>query len=88
MAEKSHPSGPNPEGSRRIVWREQGLQRRAYGDFSDFSDVGGARDEPLMGPGMQAATSDPGSAQVRAIERLNELCQLRQMRRTEGSLGM
>jgi hypothetical protein len=73
MAEKSHPSGPNPEGSSRIVWREQGHQRRAYGDFSDFTDVGGARDEPLRGPGMQAATSDPrvgSSKSHRAPERV------------------
>lgn len=62
---------PKRRGS-RIYWRERGGERRAYGDFRDFADVGGRR-EPLKPEGAKQATSDPDIAQALAAARVEEL---------------
>lgn len=56
----------------RIYWRARGGERRAYGDFRDYADVGGKR-EPLVPEGQHLATSDPDVAQAVATLRLREL---------------
>ena len=35
----------------RVYWRERGGERRAYGDFRDYRDVGGGRE--ALPPGDQ-----------------------------------
>ncbi len=56
----------------RIFWREQGGERRAYGDFREFSDVGGKR-EALVPEGGTRATTDPDVAAKLAADRVKEL---------------
>lgn len=56
----------------RIYWRERGGERRAYGDFRDFSDVGGGR-EALKARGAGSATTDPDIAAEIASQRVKEL---------------
>jgi integrase len=56
----------------RIYWRERGGDRRAYGDFRDFGDVGGGR-EPLVAAGQKLATTDPDVAASLLGDRLKEL---------------
>ena len=56
----------------RVYWRERGGDRRAYGDFRDFSDVGGGR-EPLVAAGQKLATTDPDVAASLLGDRLKEL---------------
>lgn len=53
----------------RIYWREQGGERRAYGDFRD---LGGSR-EALIAPGDRRATSDAVIAEKLVADRLAEL---------------
>ena len=55
----------------RIYWRNQGTERRAYGDFRD---VGGGR-EALIAPGEPRATTDRMIAEKLAANRLSELQQ-------------
>ena len=63
----------------RVFWREQGGARRAYGDFRDYTDVGGKR-EALVVPRDRLATSDANLAEVLAAKRLDELNRLRAQR--------
>lgn len=67
----------------RIYWRKRGGARRAYGDFRDFSDVGGKR-EPLISLGERLATTDPDVATKLVSERLNELEAARRRRALTG----
>jgi integrase len=53
----------------RIYWREQGSERRAYGDFRD---MGGGR-EALTPPGDSRATTDGMIAEKLVANRLSEL---------------
>jgi integrase len=53
----------------RIYWREQGGQRRAYGDFRD---LGGGR-EALIASGESRATTDKVIAEKLVANRLSEL---------------
>lgn len=53
----------------RIYWRDQGGERRAYGDFRD---LGGKR-EALIPEGETRATTDPDVAQALCTERVKEL---------------
>ena len=57
---------------RRVYWRLQGGACRAYGDFRDFTDVGGKR-EPLVVPGESRATTDKALAETLAAQRLTTL---------------
>jgi integrase len=66
----------------RIYWRQQGGERRAYGDFRDFHDVGGRR-EALVSPGESAATTDSREAEFLMARRLEELRALRQGKHVE-----
>jgi hypothetical protein len=66
----------------RIYWRERGGERRAYGDFRDFADVGGGR-EALKAKGAAAATTDMIVAEPLVAQRLADL----QERRRRGSVG-
>lgn len=68
----------------RVYWRTQGGERRAYGDFRDFADVGGGR-EALMPPGAVVATVDPDLAAELATRRLRELERRRKDRTLLGS---
>lgn len=56
----------------RLWWRDQGGERRAWGDFRDFADVGGKR-EPLIPAGESYATTDPDVAAKLAADRVEEL---------------
>ena len=67
----------------RVYWRRQGGARRAYGDFRDYSDVGGTR-EPLIPLGERFATSDPDLALRLALRRLEELEAARKRRALTG----
>jgi integrase len=67
----------------RIYWRVRGGERRAYGDFRDYRDVGGAL-EALVAPGAKLATSDPDIAQALASTRLRELDGRRRTRTLHG----
>ena len=58
--------------SSRIYWRTRGGERRAYGDFRDYADVGGKR-EPLVAEDQLVATSDPDVAVQLAARRLETL---------------
>lgn len=68
----------------RVYWRYQGTNGRAYGDFRDFSDVGGGR-EALIPRGALLATTDPVIAQTLASDRLAEL---QERRRNKTLLGV
>ncbi|KPK69396.1 hypothetical protein AMJ82_05670 [candidate division TA06 bacterium SM23_40] len=68
----------------RIYWRSQGRARRAYGDFRDYSDVGGGR-EALIAPGEARATTDPDVAQKLVADRVKEL---ESRRRNKTLLGL
>ncbi len=61
-----------PKARSRIYWRERGGERRAYGDFRDYAEVGGGR-EALIPPGAPTATTDPVIAEVLVGHRLTEL---------------
>jgi len=74
---------PNGRGT-RIYWREQGGERRAYGDFRDFDDVGGGR-EALIPKHEKRATTDRDVAAALAAERLAEL---ERRRRNKTILGL
>lgn len=63
----------------RIYWRNQGKKRRAYADFRDFADVGGAQ-EALTAEGERYATTDPDLALELATKRLKALKRLRRLR--------
>ncbi len=68
----------------RIYWRERGGERRAYGDFRDYRDVGGGR-EALIPPGEPQATSDSVVAEKLIADRLKEL---QERRRNRSLLGV
>lgn len=68
----------------RIYVRNQGGEARYYGDFRDYSDVGGKR-EALIPPEASSATADPDVAKKLAGERLRDL-ELR--RRNRDLLGI
>jgi hypothetical protein len=53
----------------RIYWRLRGGARRAYGDFRDYSAVGGKR-EALIASGEKVATADPDTAHAIAAARV------------------
>lgn len=72
------------KGRSRIYWRNQGAERRAYGDFRDFADVGGKR-EALVAKGAKTATSDPVVAEALVADRLT---QLQERRRNKTLLGI
>jgi len=63
----------------RLYWRKQGDVARAYADFRDYADVGGAR-EALRAPGSLRATDDEPTAQALLTARLGELKRLRRGR--------
>jgi integrase len=67
----------------RIYWRVRGGERRAYGDFRDYSDMGGKR-EALIASGEKAATTDPDTAHAIAAARVRELDALRRGRTLHG----
>ena len=67
----------------RIYWRARGSERRAYGDFRDYGDVGGRR-EPLIPLGERQATTDHDVATKLASERLVELEAARRRRALTG----
>lgn len=56
----------------RVYSRNQGGAVRYYGDFRDFSDVGGGR-EALIPSGAEQATTDERLAQLLAARRLTDL---------------
>ena len=63
----------------RLYWRERGGEPRAWGDFRDFTDVGGGR-EALIPPGESHATTDPLIAEKLIGDRLSELQERRRNR--------
>jgi integrase len=63
----------------RLFVRNQGGSKRFYGDFRDFSDVGGRR-EALIPVGAERATTDEQLAQMLLSERLAELDGFRRRR--------
>jgi integrase len=67
----------------RIYWRVRGGERRAYGDFRDYADVGGHQ-EALVAPGERLATTDPDVADTLAATRLRELDGFRRGRALHG----
>ena len=77
-------SGRSRREHPRLYWRKRGKVPRAYGDFRDFSDVGGGR-EALIPSGKATATSDPEIAEQLITERLSELHKLR---RNKALLGV
>ncbi|MDP2958133.1 MAG: hypothetical protein Q8N53_17025, partial [Longimicrobiales bacterium] len=68
----------------RVYWRERGGERRAYGDFRDFADVGGGQ-EVLKAKGAKVATTDPDIAAQLASDRVKAL---EAMRRNKVILGV
>jgi integrase len=70
----------------RIYWREQGGERRAYGDFRDYRDVGGSQ-EALRELGERLATSDPDAAARLLADRLEVLELARRNHKTTGRRG-
>ena len=77
-------AGTSRKARSRIYWRNQGGERRAYGDFRDFSDVGGKRGA-LVIAGSKTATTDPIIAESLAVAHVAKL-QLR--RRNKVLLGI
>jgi integrase len=69
----------------RLVWRNQGGEQRAYGDFRDYRDAGG-RMEALVPIGQTRATTDQDVAQVLLARRLQQLEELRRGRGIHGEL--
>jgi hypothetical protein len=67
----------------RVYWRIRGGQRRAYGDFRDYADVGGHQ-EALVAEGEKVATTDPDVADALATARLRQLDGLRRGRALHG----
>ena len=67
----------------RLYWREQGGERRAYGDFRDYADLGG-RQEALIAPGEKRATMDSDVAQKLISDRLLALDARRRGRQLHG----
>jgi integrase len=70
--------------SHRIYTRNQGGQTRYYGDFRDFTDVGGGQ-EALRPPGAPSATTDPDIARQLVADRVKEL---EAARRNKAILGV
>lgn len=68
----------------RVYCRDRGGELRYYGDFRDFSDVGGKR-EPLTPAGSALATSDRDVAERLSGQRVKEL---EQKRRNRDVLGI
>ncbi len=66
-----------------VYWRTRGGARRAYGDFREYADVGGAQ-EALIAPGEKRATTDPVVAQALVSARLKELDAMRRGRTLHG----
>jgi integrase len=66
----------------RIYW----MRGRAYGDFRDYSDVGGKR-EALTPAGEHFATTDGDVAQALVTERIKQLDALRRGRALHGLAG-
>ncbi len=60
-----------------------GGERRAYGDFRDYTDVGGKL-EALVAPGEKLATRDADTAQAIASARLRQLDGVRRGRMLHG----
>ena len=58
---------------KRIYWREQGGERRAWGDFRDYADVGGKREPLKVSADDARATTDRDLADALAAKRLTEL---------------
>jgi integrase len=77
-------AGKNRKNRQRIYWRERGGERRAYGDFRDFADVGGGR-EALIAEGATKATTDPVIAEALVGSRLADL---QERRRNKTLLGV
>ena len=77
-------TGRSRKHGNRVYWRNQGSHRRAYGDFRDFSDVGGGR-EALVPRGAKLATSDPVVAEALSVQRL---AALQERRRNKTLLGV
>ncbi|MCH7564324.1 MAG: hypothetical protein IH968_10930 [Gemmatimonadetes bacterium] len=74
----------------RVFWRDRGSQRRAYGDFRDYSDVGGGR-EALIPSGAKSATTDADLATELAAQRVRKLEEKRRNRSllgVEGEAGL
>jgi integrase len=69
----------------RLYWRVRGGERRAYGDFRAYADVGG-RQERLIAPGERLATSDPAVARVLFGAREEQLRRRRQGRALNGGI--
>jgi integrase len=65
----------------RIYWRDQGGEKRAYGDFRD---LGGKR-EALIPPGETRATPDPVVAEMLSADRIRELEGQRRFRNALGT---
>jgi len=72
-----------PKSGKRVFWRTRGGERRAYGDFRDYANVGGGQ-EALIPQGQKRATSDPDIAQTLVAARLKELDELRRGRALHG----
>jgi integrase len=72
---------PKKRGN-RLYTREQGGERRYYGDFRDYRDVGGGR-EALIPRGAERATTDEKLAQALVTARLADL----EDRRRRGQRG-
>lgn len=62
----------------RIYWRERGGEKRAYGDFRDYGDVGGGQ-EALIPEGAKRATTDADLAQALVTARIKELDRRRRL---------
>lgn len=71
------------EPKQRIYVRQRSGTPRYYGDFRDYSDVGGGR-EALIPDGEHRATSDPSIAETLAGRRLDELKEARATRVVTG----
>lgn len=69
----------------RVFWRNQGGEPRAYGNFRDYSDVGGKRKEALIPEDAKQATTDPVIAAALADAKVKEY---EQRRRSKNVLGV
>lgn len=58
-----------PRRKQRVYWRRRGGEPRAYGDFRDYSDVGGGL-QALIPAGLKQATVDPEIAEKLASDLL------------------
>lgn len=64
----------------RLVWRVRGGQRRAYGRFTDYLDVGGKPMEALVPAGQTMATDDEVVARELVAARLRDFQERRRDR--------